>query len=139
MNGGGKLKLAGMLLILGSIRLCSSLCLALVSELDALIGAPICPLGIALLLLFQPLSMIVVVGHVRPCAMMRAPLYSGARNGFLRGLSNLCVVPFVGWLLIAFAGRLGIRLGVLGSSLSASGILELLFETVYLSGQGNDL
>jgi hypothetical protein len=125
-NGGGKLKLAGMLLILVSIRLCGCLCLALVSELDALIGTPFCPLGIALLLLFQPLSMIVVVGHVRHCAMMRAPLYGGPRNGILHGLFNLGVVPFVGWLFITFASRLGIRLVVLGGSLAASGIIELL-------------
>jgi hypothetical protein len=128
-----------MLLILDSIRLCGCLCLALVNELDALIGVPICPLGIALLLLFQPLSMIVVVRHVRPCAMMRAPLYSGARNGILRGLSNLGVAPFVGWLFITIADRLGVRLGVLGGSLAASGILELLFESAYLGGQDNDL
>ncbi len=116
--------LAWMLLVLGSIRLCGRLCLALVSELYALIGAPFCPLGIVLLLLFQPLSMIVVVGHVLLCAMMRAPLYSGACYRILRCLSNLGVAPFVGWLFIALAGRLGARLGVPGSSLAASGFLS---------------
>jgi hypothetical protein len=104
-----------------------------------LIDAPICPLGIALFLCFQPLSMIVVVGHVCPCAMTRVPLDSGARDRILCGLSNLDVPPFVGWLFIAFAGSLGIRLVVLGGSLAASGILELLFESIHLGGQGNDL
>jgi hypothetical protein len=92
-----------------------------------------------LLLLFQPLGMIMVVGHVRPCAMMKASPYSGAHNWILRGLSNLGVALFVGWLVIAFAGRLGVRFFILGNSLAASGILELCLETVYLGGQGNDL
>jgi hypothetical protein len=120
-----------MILVLASIRLCGCLCLAFISEVAVLIGMPFCPLGIELILLFQPHSMTVVVGHVHPCAMMRAPLYSGARDWILCGLSNLGVVPFVGWLFIAFASRLGIRLVVLGGSLAASSILELLFETVY--------
>ncbi len=123
-----------MLFILGSSRLCGRLCLALVSELDALIDAPIYPLGIVLLLLFQPLSMVLVIRHVHPCAMMRAPLDSGARDGILRGLANLGVLPFVGWLFIAFLDRL-----VLVVVVSHSSILELLFESIHLGGQGNDL
>ncbi len=128
-----------MLFILGSSRLCGRLCLALVSELDALIDAPVYPLGIAFLLLFQPLSMVVVIGHVCPCTMMRAPLDSGARDGIPCGLANLGVPPFVGWLFIAFFRRLDYGLVSHGGRLSASSILELLFKSIHLGGQGNDL
>jgi hypothetical protein len=134
-----RLKLGGMLFVLGDSRLHISFCLGLVRKLQAFVGTPFCPLGAAFLPLLKPFGMIVVVGYVCPDAMVGAPLDGSAGDRILGGLAHLCVLPCVGWLHVAFACGFCAGLDSLVGGLGVGVVLELHLKTIHLSGECNNL